>query len=118
MFGSLIEYWHYTGDAQFNSITSDAMLFQASPSFNYMPLNQTKNEGNDDQAFWAFTVMSAAEYAFPNPPQSHPSWVAMAQAVWNSQAYRWDESSCGGGLRWQIQSYNTGEAKILLGVFQ
>lgn len=113
MFGTLIDYWHFTGDSQYNKIVSDALIFQASPAFDYMPPNQTKNEGNDDQAFWGFAVMTTAETAFPNPPAGHPSWVSMAQAVWNSQAMRWDKSSCGGGLRWQIQPYNNGECRFL-----
>jgi mannan endo-1,6-alpha-mannosidase len=32
----------------------------------------------------------------------------MAQAVFNEQASRWDAAQCGGGLRWQIFSFNNG----------
>jgi mannan endo-1,6-alpha-mannosidase len=52
--------------------------------------------------------MSAAEEKFPNPPAGTPGWVAMAQAVFNLMAGRWDTTSCGGGLRWQIFTFNTG----------
>ena len=53
--------------------------------------------------------MSAAELKFPDPtiPKS-PSWLALAQAVFNLQTDRWDTSSCGGGLRWQIFTFNKG----------
>jgi mannan endo-1,6-alpha-mannosidase len=37
-----------------------------------------------------------------------PGWLALAQGVFNSQAIRWDTSTCGGGLRWQIYSFNNG----------
>jgi mannan endo-1,6-alpha-mannosidase len=76
-----------------------------------MPQNQTKDEGNDDQVFWAFAAMSAAELKFPNPGadwQGYPSYAAMAQAVFNLQAGRWDAATCGGGMRWQIQPLNAG----------
>lgn len=109
IFGSLIEYWHTTGDAQYNAMTSQAMVHQASPGFNFMPPNQTKDEGNDDQMFWAFSTMAAAEYEFPEPPYGIPSWISMAQAVWSSQQPRWDDSTCGGGLRWQILPFNSGK---------
>ena len=73
-----------------------------------MPPNQTKDEGNDDQVFWAFAAMTAAELKFPAPTQGYPSWAAMAQAVFNLQAERWDPTTCGGGLRWQINPLNNG----------
>ena len=52
--------------------------------------------------------MDAAELGFPNPDASYPSWVALAQAVWNTQVPRWETSTCGGGLRWQIYQFNAG----------
>jgi mannan endo-1,6-alpha-mannosidase len=108
MFGSLIDYWYYTGDDSYNAITTQALLHQAGPGADFMPQNQTKTLGNDDQAFWALAAMSAAEANFPNPPVDQPQWLALVQAVFNSQVPRWDDSSCGGGLRWQIFSFNRG----------
>lgn len=108
MFGALIDYWYYTGDTTYNDITSQALLFQVGPDNNYMPPNQSKSLGNDDQAFWGIAAMSAAEAKFPNPPEDSPQWLALAQAVFNSQALRWDETSCGGGLKWQIFTFNNG----------
>ena len=52
--------------------------------------------------------MSAAEMKFPDPPAKSPSWLALAQAVFNEQASRWDTTRCGGGLRWQIFTWNKG----------
>lgn len=53
-------------------------------------------------------VLSAAEYNFPNPPATEPQWLALAQAVFNTQAARWSDAQCGGGLRWQIFQWNNG----------
>jgi len=108
MMGNLIDYWYYTGDSSYNAIVTEAMLFQVGPTYDYMPPNQTKTEGNDDQAFWGFAAMSAAEYRFPNPPSDQPQWLALAQGVWNSQQLRWDNEYCNGGLRWQIFTWNNG----------
>ena len=44
MFGQLIEYWYYTGDATYNSLVTEGLLFQTGPNNDYMPPNQTKNE--------------------------------------------------------------------------
>ena len=52
--------------------------------------------------------MTAAETKFPNPPASKPSWLSLAQAVFNRQAGRWDNQHCGGGLRWQFNFINPG----------
>ncbi|CAI7648954.1 unnamed protein product [Penicillium discolor] len=108
MFNSLIDYWFYTGDDTWNDITTQGLLWQAGENKAFMPANQSKTEGNDDQVFWAFAAMTAAERNFPNPPEGQPQWLEMAQAVFNTQAPRWDTSSCGGGLRWQIFTWNNG----------
>lgn len=107
MFGAMINYWYYTGDTAYNKLTSEALLFQIGPNADYMPPNQTLTEGNDDQGFWGLAVMSAAEFRFEEPGGS-PGWLALAQAVFNTQAARWDTQHCGGGLRWQIFQFNAG----------
>ncbi len=73
-----------------------------------MPPSETTTLGNDDQAFWALAAMAAAEKNFPNPEPGQPQWLALAQAVFDSQAARWDMATCGGGLRWQIFTFNAG----------
>ncbi|KAI9841813.1 MAG: hydrolase 76 protein [Sclerophora amabilis] len=108
MFGALIDYYYYTGDTTYNDVVTEGMLFQVGPDDNFMPPNQTKTEGNDDQAFWGLAALSAAENKFPDPPEGKPQWLALAQAVFNSQALRWDDATCKGGLRWQIFTFNNG----------
>jgi hypothetical protein len=49
MFGSLIDYWYYTGDTSYNDVTMQAMLFQVGEGQDYQPRNETKALGNDDQ---------------------------------------------------------------------
>ncbi|KAI9892018.1 MAG: hydrolase 76 protein [Vezdaea aestivalis] len=109
MFMTLIEYWAYTGDTTYNDIVIRGIIAQIGEDTGsaFMPKNQTKTEGNDDQAFWAFATLSAAELKFPDPPAKSPSWLALAQAVFNTQVARWDQT-CGGGLRWQIFTFNAG----------
>ena len=51
--------------------------------------------------------MTAAERQLPNPGSS-PTWLSLAQNVFNTQVARWDTSTCGGGLRWQIFTFNAG----------
>ncbi|KAH9889236.1 glycoside hydrolase family 76 protein [Xylariomycetidae sp. FL2044] len=108
MMGALIDYWYYTGDTTYNDLTMQGLLHQVGPYNDYMPPNQTLTEGNDDQGFWGMAVMSAAEYKFDNPPDGQPQWLALAQAVFNTQAARWETDHCNGGLRWQIFQWNNG----------
>ncbi|KAK2804922.1 hypothetical protein FQN50_006432 [Emmonsiellopsis sp. PD_5] len=108
MFGALIEYWHYTGDDQYNDITTQALLHQVGDDLDYQPGNQSRTSGNDDQAFWGMTAMTAAEDKFPDPPEDKPQWLALAQAVFNSQAPRWYNDTCGGGLKWSINTFGNG----------
>ena len=93
MFGSLINYWQYTGDSSYNDVVSQALLFQIGPDQNYNPRNQSTDMGVDDQLFWAFSALDAAEANFPNPPEGQPSWLALAQAVYNFQAKLWDSKN-------------------------
>ncbi|TRX93432.1 hypothetical protein FHL15_005707 [Xylaria flabelliformis] len=109
LWGTMIDYWHLTGDDTYNDVITQAMLWQVGPNRNYMPPNVTASLGNDDQGFWGMSAMLAAEENFPNPPDDQPQWLALAQAVWNTQADpdRHD-ATCGGGLRWQIPFANNG----------
>jgi len=51
--------------------------------------------------------MNAAEKDFPTAPSS-PAWIDIAKNVFERQASRWDQSACGGGLRWQIYTSDRG----------
>ncbi len=53
------------------------------------------------------SAMGAAELGFPDPPAGQPQWVALAQAVFNTQAARLD-NSCNGGLHWQAYQFLNG----------
>ena len=109
MFGSLIDYYYFTGDSQHNDITMQAMLHPVGPDKVFQPPNQTKTLGNDDQAFWAMAALSAAENRFPNPPDAAGvSWLAVVQGIFNLQAARWNTETCAGGLKWQIFAFNNG----------
>ena len=67
-----------------------------------------ESQGLDDQVFWAFSAMDAAEAGFPNPPSDQPQWLALGQAGFNFQVTLWDTSTCGGGFRWQVYSFDIG----------
>ncbi|KAK6077307.1 mannan endo-alpha-mannosidase dcw1 [Seiridium cupressi] len=108
MFGTMVDYWFYTGDDTYNDVTTQALLHQVGDDKDFMPQNQTRTEGNDDQGFWALAAMTAAENKFPDPPADQPQWLALAQAVFNEYVERWDPATCGGGLRWQIFTFNNG----------
>ncbi|KAL1841345.1 hypothetical protein VTJ49DRAFT_7125 [Mycothermus thermophilus] len=108
MFGALVDYWALTGDDSYNAITQQALTHQGTEKGDFMPTNQTRTLGNDDQGFWGMAAMSAAENNFPNPPPDQPQWLALAQSLFNQWASRWEEETCGGGLRWQIFTFNNG----------
>lgn len=106
--GSMLDYWFYTGNTTYHDILMSSLLYQVGTDWDYMPSNQTTTEGNDDQGFWGITVMAAAEKNFTNPASNEPQWLYLAQAVFNTMAARWDDEHCGGGLRWQIFTWNNG----------
>ncbi|KUJ16096.1 mannan endo-1,6-alpha-mannosidase [Mollisia scopiformis] len=107
MWGTMIDYWHYTGDTSYNDVTAAGIQWQVGENDDMMPSNWSQSMGNDDQGFWGMTAMSAAETNFQNPASNQPSWLSLAQAVFNTQAVRPD-ATCGGGLRWQVYPYLTG----------
>ncbi|PGG95328.1 hypothetical protein AJ79_08543 [Helicocarpus griseus UAMH5409] len=108
MFAALMDYWYYTGDDQYNDITMQAMMHQVGTDHDYQPANQSRTSGNDDQAFWGMAAMTAAEVKFPNPKPDQPQWLALAQAVFNTQMTRWHNQTCGGGLKWSINHWGNG----------
>lgn len=103
----MVDYYHYTGDASYNEITLQALNSQVGPNSDFMVPAHQGDEGNDDQAFWGFAAMSAAEKGYPAPSGQY-SWIELVENLWNTQVYRWDTSSCGGGLKWQIFPSNKG----------
>jgi mannan endo-1,6-alpha-mannosidase len=106
MFMTLIQYWFWTGDTSYNPVTTQGMLWQKGDN-DYFPANDSNYLGNDDQVFWGLAAMTAAELNYPEE-DGQPSWLALAQGVFNTQVPRWDNANCGGGLRWQIWPYQAG----------
>ncbi|CCE64750.1 hypothetical protein TPHA_0I02470 [Tetrapisispora phaffii CBS 4417] len=106
--GCMLDYWFFMENDTYNDIIKQALLYQVGTANDYVPLNQSTTEGNDDQAFWGIAAMMAAERNFTNPAEDEPQWLYLAQAVFNTMALRWDTDSCGGGLRWQIFQWNSG----------
>jgi hypothetical protein len=54
--GSWEIYRYYTGDTTYNDEVSQALLWQAGSDYDFMPANQTKTEGNDDQGMLEVVV--------------------------------------------------------------
>lgn len=50
--------------------------------------------------------MSALEYQFPDPAQAPAAYLEVAINAFNNIVGRWDETTCGGGLKWQIYPEN------------
>lgn len=50
--------------------------------------------------------MSAAEYQLPSTTGT--SWLQLATTVFDQVTTRWDASTCGGGIRWQISPSSPG----------
>jgi len=110
MWGAMLDYYHYTGDSSYNEVVSQALVSQVGPAFDFIMPNQEFDEGNDDQAFWGFASMVAAERDFPIPSTGTGgfSWLQLTENLWNNIASRWDTSTCNGGLKWQIYASNKG----------
>ena len=109
IWGGMVDYWAYTNDSSYNPTIAQALLAQMGPDDNYMPPAYYGSLGNDDQAFWAFSALAAAEYQFPTPAgNSSTVWLDLAEAVFNTMVPRWDTANCNGGLRWQIFPSNNG----------
>ncbi|KAG8167777.1 hypothetical protein KVR01_003466 [Diaporthe batatas] len=81
LWGTMIDYWKYTGDSTYNDIVQASLLAQVGPYRNYMEPNVSAFMGNDDQAFWGLSAMLAAESNFQNPAPEDPQWLALAKAV-------------------------------------
>lgn len=70
LMGSMLDYSHYTGDRSYDGVIARALLEQVGPNFDYMRPSHFGQEGNDDQAFWSFSVLAAAERNFSQPDEA------------------------------------------------
>lgn len=105
-FNVLIDYSGLTNDTEYNSRISEALQHQLGDFDAFMPPNQTKNLGNDDQSTWGLASLSAYEVGLSAPASG--SWLQFAKNVFDIQTARWDTTSCDGGLKWQIFTFNNG----------
>jgi len=105
--GGMMTYWHATKDESYSSIMMEALVSQFGPNYDFDRPEEAFDTGNDDQAFWVFVAMSAAEYGFP-PPTQGPGWHIIAQNAWSDYVHRWNTNMCGGGLKcvYQVWSGN------------
>lgn len=70
MFGSLLDYWYYTGDDSYNAVIKQALIHQSGDHFDYLPQNQSLGMGNDDQGTYHPThLISIATTELTFPPQ-------------------------------------------------
>lgn len=111
LWGSMITYWAYTNDSTYVEEVGQAILSQAGPANDFIMANQAFDTGNDDQAFWALTAMSAVEYGFPTPSTPSASgneYLELAVNTFNEFVSRWNTTQCNGGLKWQFTPANNG----------
>lgn len=108
VWGGMIDYTVLMENDTYVPLIKEALVYQTGQDNNYIPLNQSTTEGNDDQGFWGLAVMNAAERNFSNPDDPEKAWLTLAQAVFNTMSARWDMGECNGGLRWQIFQWNSG----------
>nr|AAP74717.2 DFG5-like protein [Paracoccidioides brasiliensis]ABF93408.1 DFG5-like protein [Paracoccidioides brasiliensis] len=106
MLGTLVDYWHYTGDSTYNNLAKEGMLSQKGEQNDFQPASQLRNLANDDQAMWALAALSAAEFSFDAPGSDQLQWVDLAKNTFEAQVRRWDNEKCGGGLNWQVNRSN------------
>ena len=105
---TMINYWAHSGDETLVPTVQAALLHQRGQDDAYLPANQTRNLGNEDQTFWGLAAMSAAELGFPAAESTNVTWFDLAKNVFDTQVQRWNEATCNGGLRWQIFTFNAG----------
>lgn len=95
-----------TGDDQYNDMVAKGLQANTGEDNDFQLVENFATTTNEDQGAWALAAMSAAESRLPLT--SGLSWVQLAQIVFNEQALRWDDATCGGGLRWHIHTFGTG----------
>lgn len=100
--GGMMQYWAYTRDESYTNVMMEALVSQLGPNYDFVRAEEAFDTGNDDQAFWVFVAMAAAEYGFPPPPAPAPAWSTIAENAWNDYYSRWMDTGiekCGGGLK-------------------
>ncbi|KAJ5610722.1 mannan endo-1-6-alpha-mannosidase [Penicillium lagena] len=106
LFQTMIQYWYFTGDTSNNAAVSQGMYWQRGSGDDFMPSNWSLSLTNSDQMLWGLAAMTAAELDYPQE-SSMPSWVSLADGVFDTQTRRWDNEVCNGGLRDGIQTFDS-----------
>lgn len=104
--GGMIEYSQFTGDASYVKTLHQALVANYGPNKDILLPWRKDQEGNDDQAFWALSLMSALEFQFPDPQEAPATYLEVVENAFNNIVSRWNTESCGGGLKWQIYPEN------------
>ncbi|KAJ4299895.1 hydrolase 76 protein [Kalmusia sp. IMI 367209] len=113
---ALFTYGFVTGDKQYEDLSKNTLFNQATAGNDFIMPEAT---GNDDQAWWALSALTAAENGVPVPAGA-PAFVDLARNVFNEQKARWDESTCSGGMKFKINAGDAGydyKSSIANGLF-
>lgn len=102
----MIEYSQFSGDDSHVKTLQQALTSNYGDNHDFIMSYRDGQTGNDDQAFWALAVMSALETQFPDIETAPASYLEVAVNSFNNIVGRWDTTSCGGGLKWQIYEKN------------
>ena len=102
----MIEYSQFSGDNSHVKTLQQALASNYGDKNDFIMSYRDGQTGNDDQAFWALAVMSALETQFPDIETAPASYLEVAVNSFNNIVGRWDTTSCGGGLKWQIYEKN------------
>ncbi|KAF3937690.1 hypothetical protein ABW19_dt0201815 [Dactylella cylindrospora] len=106
-FNTLIDYAAWSGDDQFNDLIRGDFFGQIGDDGNFLPSSQP-DAANDDVGLWALAAMTAAEYGVEPLDSNSPSYLTLADNVFNDFVNRWDDDTCRGGLRWTISPTSSG----------
>ncbi|KAF2152822.1 glycoside hydrolase family 76 protein [Myriangium duriaei CBS 260.36] len=114
---ALLDFSFYTRDTRYHAVIYKALKDNVGEQFNFLPISQRGWEANDDQAYWAYTGLTALEYNFPTLQcinatngKCTNSWLAISDNVFNTYVTRWtyDSATCHGGLKWQYNIQSKG----------
>lgn len=86
----------------------EGLIAQLGPNNDFNVPAEAFDTGSDDQAFWVFVAMAAAEYSFPQLPAPYPTWIEIVHNAWQDYVSRWNSTGCNGGLKWQFNAANAG----------
>ncbi|KAK6501326.1 hydrolase 76 protein [Arthrobotrys musiformis] len=107
-FNTILNYAAFTGDTTYNSLFEKDFFNQIGDGANFIPKSKSAGIANDDVGYWALAAISAVEFGAKPADSSSPSYLTLADNVFNDFVRRWDDKTCGGGLRQAILSSSTG----------